>query len=350
MGRMRSTRKIRGGMPAQWGPASLRTQPLRSGSGSRPLPKSKKRKERRALERPSGPSHGPRNSEIGTKSGKRRRLGDEPLHVARLSRAYSEGGYHVYMTTELNSKLDAQLKDDLKDVEGDLGTLPGIAALKKGGVFTKHIGTSINISRPGKLTSMIGLTLASVGATLLNAVQTKAQEKVSDASWHPPFVPGKVQNVRASGEKMRGLYQKGVQTISDAYTLVTSKIVEPEPLDPALIKDHHSAWNDFTKSIGVFLNPSDHMEEEEHMARLEQLEEIIDNFNRRYGASAGDIGEQNHRFNTWNDLITEINELKVRLKIPLHKHSSGKLKKKKKKKTTEKKKKKKKKKKSKKNK
>jgi hypothetical protein len=248
------------------------------------------------------------------------------------------------MTAELNSKLDAQLKDDLKDVEGDLGTLPGIAALKKGGVFTKHIGTSINISRPGKLTSMIGLTLASVGATLLNAVQTKAQEKVSAASWHPPFVPGKVQNVRASGEKVRDLYQKGVQTISDAYTLVTSKIVEPEPLDPALIEDHHSAWNDFTKSIGVFLTPSMHMEEEEHMTRLIQLEEIIDNFNRRYGASAGaSIGERNHRFNTWNDLITEINELKVRLKIPHHKHSSGKLKKEKKKKTTEKKKKKKKK-------
>ena len=348
---MRSTRKMRGGMPARWGPSSLRTQPLQPMSRASPLPKSKKRKERRALERPSGPSHGPRNSEIGTKQGKRRRLGDEPLHVARLSRAYSEGGYHVYMTAELNSKLDAQLKDDLKGVEGDLGTLPGIAALKDGGVFTKHIGTSINISRPGKLGKIAGLTLASVGAALLNAVQTKAQEKVSAANWHPPRSTSKVQNVRAYTERVAKLYQKGVETISDAYTLVTSKIVEPEPLDPAVIEDHHSAWNDFTKSIGVFLTPSMHMEEEEHMTRLIQLEEIIDNFNRRYGASAGaSIGEQNHRFNTWNDLITEINELKVRLKIPLHKHSSGKLKKKKKKKkTTEKKKKKKKKKKTKKN-
>ena len=179
MGRMRSTRKMRGGMPARWGPASLRTPSLRPMSCSRasPLPKSKKRKERRALERPSGPSHGPRHSEIGTKPGKRRRLGDEPLHVARLSRAYSEGGYHVYMTAELNSKLDAQLKEDLKDVEGDLGTLPGIAALKDGGVFTKHIGTSINISRPGKLGKIAGLTLASVGSALLNMVQTKEKER-----------------------------------------------------------------------------------------------------------------------------------------------------------------------------
>ena len=343
---MRSTRKMRGGMPTRWGPSSLRTQPLQPMSRASPLPKSKKRKERRALERPSGPSHGPRNSEIGTKQGKRRRLGDEPLHVARLSRAYSEGGYHVYMTAELNSKLDAQLKDDLKDVEGDLGTLPGIAALKKGGVFTKHIGTSINISRPGKLGKIAGLTLASVGSALLNMVQTKAQEKVSAASWHPPRSTSKVQNVRAYAGRAADLYQKGVQTISDAYTLVTSKIVEPEPIDPAVIEDHHSAWNDFTTSIGDFLNPSDHMEEQEHMERLTQLEGIIDNFNRRYGPSAGaSIGERNQRFNTWLGLITEINELKDRLNIPRHKHSSGQLKKKKKKKkkTTEKKKKKKKK-------
>ena len=296
--RIRSKRRIKGGRPG--------TKRSRSSSSSGNPRKPSVRKP----------------PMIGTVRSKRRRTDPgHPYELAKLTRSYSSGGVHVYRTDELTSLLDKQLEQDLKDVDVDLGVHPGIDAMKSGWSFARHVLPDLDMSVVGRLTDLVGVTVASVGSVMVRLSVDKLKQASRSAAAELDEI-----------EFMREKLQRGLELVNVGYGFINryipANLITMQPIDQSKIQDHNSAWENFKKNMIVLLNPAARMTDEEKRERLRLLEDMISQFDKRYGETSGSRDEQKLRFEIWTQLVTEINTLKVELKIPLHKGQIDKKKKK----------------------
>ena len=256
---------------------------------------------------------------VDTTTNKRRRIDSgNPYEIAKLTRNYSAGGYHVYRTDELNALLDKQLEQDLKDVKADIGEHPGIVAIKSGWKFLSHVSPQLDMSVPGKLTELVGITVASAGSSMIKLSLNKLRDmRQASGSAAASVEPPEIKFVR---EKLK----KGMDFVSLGFDYISSNtptnLITMTPIEQSRIKDHNTSWEEFKKNMSLFLGPIV-LSDEEKEERLEQLEDMVEQFNRRYGETPGPREGHSEKYEIWSNLISEINTIKVDLKIPLHKIS-----------------------------
>ena len=269
---------------------------------------------------------------IGTDSGKRRRVDPGyPTELAKLTRNWSSGGFHSYRIDELNILLD-QVRDlDLKDIGVDLGDSPVMAALKAGWGFSSNIAPTLDMGVAGRFTELVGVTLASTGSAMIRLSVDRLRDVSRSAAGATAGAAASaaadaIAAADAEPEELsflRSKLSRGVDILSMGYNYINrhipANLLTMQPLTQSNIKSHNVAWDKFKETMIILHNPAARMTDEDKMTRLQQLEDIVGQFNERYGQTTGSRDEQKLRFETWSKLVTEINELKVKLKIPLHK-------------------------------